>query len=128
MKVIRNPPPELQPYLKKMKELKVENIIKIYELFDNEDGLFVTTEQVTYSNMKNALAKCKKLDDFDAVFLSKIILSTHADLLRAGLEWFGTEEDIEFTENGLKISWNNSIPFETACPFPLILSRLAGKM
>jgi hypothetical protein len=50
------------------------------------------------------------------------------DLLRAGFNWFGTEEDIEFTDNGLKLSWNNSIPYETENPFPLILSRLAGKI
>lgn len=74
------------------------------------------------------MQKCKKLDDFDAIFLAKIILSSHVELLRAGFDWFGTEEDIEFTNNGLRLSWNNSIPFETECPFPLILSRIAGKM
>lgn len=45
--------------------------------------------------------------------MSKIILNIHVDLLRAGFNWFGTEEDIEFTDNGLKLSWNNSIPYET---------------
>ena len=40
------------------------------------------------------MAKCKKLDDFDAVFLAKVLLGIHVDLLRAGFSWFGTEEDI----------------------------------
>lgn len=37
------------------------------------------------------MSKCRKLDDFDAVFLSKILLNIHVDLLRAGFNWFGTE-------------------------------------
>lgn len=37
------------------------------------------------------MGKCRKLDDFDAVFLSKILLNIHVDLLRAGFNWFGTE-------------------------------------
>lgn len=43
--------------------------------------------------------------------MSKVLLGAHVDLLRAGLNWFGTEEDIEFTDNGIRLSWNNSIPF-----------------
>lgn len=72
----------------------MENVIKIIEIFDSSEVLFIATEQVTFSNLKNALSKCKKLDDSDAVFLSKVLLSTHVDLLRAGFNWFGTEEDI----------------------------------
>ena len=60
--------------------------------------------------------------------MSKILLASHVELLRVGVHWFGTESDIEFTESGVKLSWNNSIPFETDNPFPLILSRMAGKM
>lgn len=113
LKVVRNPTDDLTSYLRRLKELKVDNLIKVYEIFDNPEGLFVATEPVLFSNMKEALRKCKKLDDFDAIFLSKVILGVHVDLLRAGVSWFGTEEDIEFTGNGLKLSWNNSIPFET---------------
>jgi len=40
------------------------------------------------------MQRCRKLDDFDAVFMSKILLAAHVDLLRAGFNWFGTEEDI----------------------------------
>lgn len=43
--------------------------------------------------------------------MSKILLTVNVDLLRAGLSWFGTEEDIEFTDAGVRLSWNNSIPF-----------------
>lgn len=35
LKIIRHPPPELVKYLKRFKELKAENIVKIYEIFDN---------------------------------------------------------------------------------------------
>jgi serine/threonine protein kinase len=91
LKIMRHPPAELVRYLKRFKDLKAENIIKIYEIFDNEEGLFLSTEPVTFSNFKSALQKCKKLDDFDAIFIAKIILATHADLLRAGFDWFGTE-------------------------------------
>lgn len=52
--------------------------------------MYVSTEQVTFSNLKFALAKCQKLDDSDAVFMSRVLLSAHVDLLRAGLTWFGT--------------------------------------
>ena len=71
----------------------------------------MATERVAFADLKFALSSCRKLDDFDAVFMSKLILAAHLDMLRAGLSWFGTEQDIEFTENGLRLSWNNSIPF-----------------
>lgn len=35
LKIMRNLSPELLRYLKRFKELKAENIIKIYEIFDN---------------------------------------------------------------------------------------------
>jgi hypothetical protein len=128
IKVLLAPAPEMPRYLKKLKDCKVENTIKIIEFFESADALFIATEQVTFSHLKNALSRCRKLDDYDALFLSKAILGVHVDLLRAGFNWFGTEEDIEFTDGGLKLSWNNSIPFETENPFPLILSRIAGKI
>ena len=106
----------------------MENTIKILEIWESSEGLFMATERVTFSTLKTALNKCKKLDDYDAIFLCKVILGVHVDLLRAGFNWFGTEDDIEFTDGGLKLSWNNSIAYETENPFPLILSRVAGKM
>ena len=106
----------------------MENAIRITEFFEGSDALFIATEQVTFGSLRTAMAKCRKLDDFDAVFLSKVILSVHVELLRAGFSWFGSEEDIEFTDGGLKLSWANSMPYETENPFPLILSRLAGKL
>jgi hypothetical protein len=69
----------------------VENTIKIIELFETVDALFIATEMVTFSSLKNALARCRKLDDYDSLFLCKAILAVHVDLLRAGLSWFGTE-------------------------------------
>ena len=84
---------------------------------------------MTFSTLRFALEKCKKLDDFDAIFLSKVFLHANVDLLRAGVNWSGNEDDIEFTENGVRLSWNNSVPFDNEnSPFPLILSKLAGKL
>ena len=129
LKVIQSPSEELAKYLRRIKEVKVDNVIKIFEFFENSQGVFITTEQVTFSNLRFALEKCKKLDDFDAIFLSKVILNAHVDLMRAGLDWFGTEEDIQFTDGGIRLSWNNTVPFSNEeSPFPLILSRIAGKL
>lgn len=52
--------------------------------------MFLSTEQVNFSNLKFAIAKYKKLDDFDTVFMSKVLLAIHVELLRAGVSWFGT--------------------------------------
>lgn len=92
-----SPSPELIRYLKKIKELKVEYTIKIYEIYEGPEGLCVATEQATFSTLRHALEKCQKLDDADAIFMCKLILSAHVDLLRGGISWFGTEDDIEFT-------------------------------
>ena len=69
-------------------------MIKVIEIFEGTNALFLTTEPVTYSTLKKAIAKYKKLDDLEAIFMSKVILSIHVDMLRAGLNWFGTEDDI----------------------------------
>ena len=78
-------PPELPRYLKKLKDCKVDNVIRVIELFELEGVTCFVTELATYSNLKNALAKYRKLDDFDAIFLSKALLGIHVDLLRAGV-------------------------------------------
>lgn len=86
-----SPAPELPRYLKKLKDCKVENTIKIIELFESVDALFIATERVTFYSLRSALSKCRKLDDYDSLFLCKAILGVHVDMLRAGLNWFGTE-------------------------------------
>lgn len=48
-------------------------------------------------------------------------------MLRADCNWFGTEDDIEFTDSGIKLSWNNSCQYNLANPFPVILPKLAAR-
>ncbi len=45
-------------------------------------------------------------------------------MLRADCNWFGTEDDIEFTDTGLKLSWHNSCQFNLVNPFANIISKL----
>jgi hypothetical protein len=66
----------------------------VIEIFEGTNALFLATEPVTYSTLKKAMSKYKKLDDLEAIFISKVILNIHVDMLRAGLSWFGTEDDI----------------------------------
>lgn len=63
---------------------------------------------MSYGNLSNALSKCKRLEDSDAITITKMILNGYVDLLRLDCNWIGTIEDIEFTETGIKLSWNNS--------------------
>lgn len=90
LKTISHPTPDIAKYLKRLKDCKVDNAVKIYELYENAEGIFLATEKVIFSNLKSALQKCKKVDDFDAIFLYKMILTVHMELLRAGFDWFGT--------------------------------------
>ncbi len=47
-------------------------------------------------------------------------------MLRANIYWFGDESDIEFTDNGLRLSWNNSMPYsEMNNPFPGLIERIS---
>ena len=48
-------------------------------------------------------------------------------MLREDANWYGTEDDIEFTDTGIKLSWNNSIQFNLANPFPNILAKLVNR-
>ena len=57
--------------------------------------------------------------------MAKMILNAHIDLLRSDCNWFGTEEDIEFTDGGVKLSWNNSIGYNMVNPIPKILERIS---
>lgn len=73
--------------------------------------MFIAQEQANICNLGQALAKCRKLDDNDSIFIAKLLLNAHVDLLRSDFHWFGTEEDIEITDSGIKLSWNNTIQF-----------------
>lgn len=86
--------------------------------------MVIVQENCQYGTLKKALTKCKRLEDEDSVAISKMLLNGHIDLLRMGINWFGDENDIEFTDNGLKLSWNNSSNFTTASPFKEILTRI----
>lgn len=50
-------------------------------------------------------------------------------MLRTGMCWSGAEADIDITENGLKLSWNNSIIYSenNPNPFPDLIDRLANR-
>lgn len=50
-------------------------------------------------------------------------------MLRTGMCWTGTEADIDITENGVKLSWNNSIIYSenNPNPFPDLIDRLANR-
>jgi hypothetical protein len=88
--------------------------------------LIVVTEPILYSNLKSALKNCNYLDEPDAIFLTKQILSGYVDLLRADTNWFGTEEDIEFGSDGLiRLSWNNGIGFNLVNPIPAIIAKFS---
>lgn len=49
-------------------------------------------------------------------------------MLRTDLNWFGTEDDIEFTDSGIKLSWNNSCQFNLVNPFPTIIGKLVSRI
>ena len=48
-------------------------------------------------------------------------------MLREDCNWFGTDDDIEFTDTGIKLSWNNSCQFNLVNPFPGILGKLVNR-
>ena len=112
---------ELPKYLKKIKDCKSDNVIKVYQMVSDAAMLVFVTERVAYGNLGKALQKCQRLDDNDSLFMAKMILNGHIDLLRGDCNWFGTQEDIQFTELGVKLSWNNSINFNLVNPIPKIL-------
>jgi hypothetical protein len=65
--------------------------VKIYEISYevSQRKLILVQESTPYGTLKNALNKCKRLDDDDSVFLAKMMLNGHIDLLRQGVTWFG---------------------------------------
>jgi serine/threonine protein kinase len=91
LKTMKYPHVELGPYLLKLKEVKSENVVKVYDLLVEQQFLAIVTEPVLFGNFKKALEKCKYLDEPDAIFVAKQILNGHIDLMRADSNWFGTE-------------------------------------
>lgn len=81
-------------YLKKIKDCKSDNVIKVFETISDTSTLIFVTERVSYGNLNKALQKCERIDDADSIFLAKMILNGHIDLLRSDCNWFGTDEDI----------------------------------
>lgn len=94
MKILKGYHLELPKYLKKLKDCKSENVIKVIEVASDASTLVFVTEKVSYGNLGRALQKCERLDDADSLFMAKMILNGHTDLLRSDCNWFGTEEDI----------------------------------
>ena len=58
------------------------------------DFMVVVTEQISYGTVASGLVNCKKFDDNDALFICKYLLTGYMDVLRAGVEWYGTLNDI----------------------------------
>lgn len=56
--------------------------------------MVIVQEKCEYGTLRKALVKCSRLDDDDSVFISKMLLNGHIDLLRQGVNWFGNENDI----------------------------------
>ena len=73
---------------------KSENVIRIFEIANESNKLVLVTQNVAYGNLSNALSKCKRLEDSDAISISKMILNGYVDLLRSDCNWVGTTEDI----------------------------------
>jgi hypothetical protein len=75
------------------------------------------------------LKKVKRFEDEDALYVCKQLLNGHIDMLRTGLCWSGTEADIDVTENGVKLSWNNSMIYSenNPNPFPELIDRLTNR-
>lgn len=72
-------------------------IAKIYAIIVEGIQMALIQEQVSFGTLDKVLANCKRFDDFDAVFIVKYLLNGQIDLLRAGVDWFGTINDMEVT-------------------------------
>jgi hypothetical protein len=59
--------------------------------------------------------------------VARALLNGHVDMLRTDCNWFGTDDDIEFTDTGIKLSWNNSCQFNLVNPFPTIIGKLSTR-
>ena len=62
IKLLKFPHIELPKYLKKLKDVKSDFVIKIFELSIEQSSLLIITEQVTFGTLKKALTGCEHLD------------------------------------------------------------------
>lgn len=131
LKLYRRSDADLATYFQRMKSSASDYIIKFYEIINEPETsqLLVIQEHVPYGTLANALSKTKRLEDDDALNITKQLLNGHIDMLRTGMCWTGTEADIDITENGVKLSWNNSIIYSenNPNPFPDLIDRLANR-
>ena len=120
---------ELYSYLQKLKSAASEYVVKIFEIVHEPEvnQLLVVQEPVPYGTLAAAISKPRRLEDEDALTVTKQLLNGHIDLIRSGVYWSGTEADIDVTENGLKLSWNNSMVYSenNPNPFPELIKRIA---
>lgn len=82
IKIIKFPHIELPKYLKKLKDVKSDFVIKVFELSIEQSSILVVTEQVTFGTLKKALRTCEHLDENDSVFIARMMLNGHVDMLR----------------------------------------------
>ena len=94
IKLLKFPHIELPKYLKKLKDVKSDFVIKIFELSIEQSSVLLITEQVTYGTLKKAMAVCEHLDENDSSFIGRALLNGHVEMLREDCNWFGTEDDI----------------------------------
>lgn len=92
----------------------------------NSSKTVVICEDSPYGNLATALAKCRRLEDSDAVFMAKSIIDGHIDLMRDGVRWFGGFGDIDITETGVKLSWNGA-EIKQENPIPKLIERLNAR-
>ena len=120
---------ELYSYLQKLKSAASEYVVKIFEIVHEPEvnQLLVVQEPVPYGTLAAAISKPRRLEDEDALTVTKQLLNGHIDLIRSGVYWSGTEADIDVTDNGLKLSWNNSMVYSenNPNPFPELIKRIA---
>jgi hypothetical protein len=93
----------------------------------NPEKAIAVFEDAPYGTLANAMTKCRRLEDSDAVFVAKSIINGHIDILRSGGKWAGSFADIEITEAGLKLSWNGSEPNAEENPVPKLLEKLTAR-
>jgi hypothetical protein len=84
-------------------------VIKIYEVISQGSSVAVVTEQVTFGTLEMALNQCRKLDESDALYVAKYLLTGYMEAARNGADWYGTVNDVEIMDSGIKLSWNNTL-------------------
>lgn len=59
IKILRQFHLEMPKYLKKLKDCKSDNVIKVYEAVSDNSCLVFVTERVGYGNLGDSLLKCE---------------------------------------------------------------------